>query len=172
MRHTNIITILGLYYEDSSKNTLPILVMEPVHFNLSRYLQSNNGSHEWNELFGILEEVSNGLLYLHENQKISHNNISHRTILLTDHLVVKISCFEYAKKINFDCSVKPNKDSFPCDTYADIYTFSNIMYSIISHGAYSENLHEVLKFAEQCTKKCTEKHPSSNEILDAIKKYR
>ena len=179
MKHGNIITMLGIYYGDCSEYMLPLLVMESVQYSLCQYIEKGNLC-EWNIVFGILEGVSSGLVYLHEVNKIAHNNISERTVLLTKHLVAKLSSFEYAKSIASNCSREPNKSKFShfnCDTFADVHAFSQVLYCTISckhRGVCSSEkiIEPLLSFANRCTNKCTENHPSFPEILDAIKVYR
>ena len=179
MKHGNIITMLGIYYEDCSEYMLPLLVMESVQYSLWQYIEKGYLS-GWNNVFGILEGVSSGLVYLHEVNKIAHNNISERTILLTKDLVAKLSSFEYAKSIASNCYRELSKSKFShsnCDTFADVCAFSQVMYCTVSckhlDVCLSEKFIEpLLSFAEKCANKCLDNHPSSPEILDAIKVYR
>ena len=177
MRHENVITMLGIYYENSSENTLPMLVMESVQYSLCQFIE-NVTLCKWNDVFRILEGVSNGLIYLHEVKKVSHNNISEKTILLTDHLVVKLSSFEYAKAIISTCYSEPDKSNFlcsVCDTFADVRAFGEVTYCVTSCKNLDLCEHFTLplhSFAKRCTNTCVNDHPSSPEILDAIKVYR
>lgn len=179
MKHENIITMLGIYYEGNAENMLPMLVMESIQYNLCQYME-NSTLCEWNNLFGILEGASSGLIYLHEEKNISHNNISERTILLTKHLVVKLSSFEYAKPITSNCYGTSDKNIFDrsvCDTFADVRAFGEVMYCVTSCKHLDASLSEQFivplhSFANKCENTCKESHPSSLEILDAIKMYR
>ena len=179
MRHENIITMLGIYYEG---DTLPMLIVESVQFSLYEYLRSNT-SFMWNDLCGFLEGASSGLLYLHEVKEVCHNNISVRTILLTKHLTVKLSSFEYARPITYNCRKlnyrKPNNDNFnSCDTHADVNAFGVVMDFTLSckptdEDAIKKCCELLQSYAIRCTNKCIKNpHPTSSEILDAIKQYR
>ena len=175
MRHENIITMLGIYYEGN--NTLPMLIVESVQFSLYEYLRSKT-SFAWNDLCGFLEGASSGLLYLHEVKEVCHNNISERTILLTKHLTVKLSSFEYARTITYNCR-NPTNDNFSCcDTHADVSAFGAVMDFTLScrlcDRDSSDKCCELLQsFAIKCKNQFIENpHPTSIEILDAIKQYR
>ena len=172
MRHENIITLLGVFYEDGSGNVLPMLVMESVQCDLHYYLDNAKKS-LWNEDLTILQGISSGLMYLHEIQSIIHNRISTKSIMLTKDLIVKLS--------NFECSVKidksTNKSVF--SQSSDIFLFGKVMSDILCirychrHTEDDESLKQLMQsLFELCTSTQLNCRPTSYDILLALKKHK
>ena len=90
MKHANIVEFRGIYYRKDS--LLPVLVMEKMECDLDQYLTTHkNGSIPEDRALGILLDVSKGLVYLHEEIKVAHRDLSSRNILLTTKLNAKIA---------------------------------------------------------------------------------
>ena len=90
MNHSNIVQFLGMYYRQDS--LLPVLVMEKMECNLNQFLTARKkGSLSDDRVLGILLDVSKGLVYLHEEVKVAHRDLSSNNILLTTDLTAKIA---------------------------------------------------------------------------------
>ena len=90
MNHPNIVQFLGMYYREGS--LLPVLVMEKMEWDLSEFLKAHKkGSLPDDRVLGILLDVSKGLVYLHEEMKIAHRDLSSNNILLTSNQSAKIA---------------------------------------------------------------------------------
>ena len=164
MRHENIITLFGVYY-DRSGDTLPLLVMEGVHCDLYYYLK-NNKSISWDEDLMILQGICNGLVYLHEGENIVHKNITTHSILLTKNLVVKLSNFEYAVKFHKDGSKAVHYSS-------DLLSFGSVI-SVMRSLKYGdtcttdgEGVKRLTSLFEMCTDDVT-----SYDILQALNNHK
>ena len=90
MDHSNIVRFLGMYYRQDS--LLPVLVMEKMECDLNQFLTARKkGSLSDDRALGILLDVSKGLVYLHEEMKVAHRDLSSNNILLTADLSAKIA---------------------------------------------------------------------------------
>ena len=90
MKHPNIVEFLGLSYQQGC--ALPVLVMEKMDCNLTHYLCTHEkGSVPQNTALTILLDVSKGLVYLHEDIKVAHRDLSSNNILLGPQLNAKIA---------------------------------------------------------------------------------
>jgi len=96
--HPNVVQFLGIYYP-SPDAQLPWLVMELMHISLTsliqKYLREDLPFHH---KFSILMDTCQGIQYLH-GQNIVHRDLSSNNILLTKHLVAKVSDLGVAKAI-------------------------------------------------------------------------
>ena len=89
MEHPNIVRFLGLYQRGSS---LPVLVMEKMGFSLTQYLSTHEkGSISEECRLKILLDVVQGLVYLHEDMRVAHRDLSSNNILLGSQLNAKIA---------------------------------------------------------------------------------
>jgi len=97
--HPNIVQFLGIYYaSDNAK--LPWIIMERMCISLTGLLEKfPPGEISCFTKACILSNVSLGLQYLH-GENVVHRDISSNNILLTKHLVAKISDLGVAKIIN------------------------------------------------------------------------
>ena len=117
LRHPNIVQFLGLYYppattpedmppDDDTK--LPVIVMELMQESLKSYIESaeqNNTTIPYFSKLSILQDIAQGLRYLHhQNPSVIHRDLSPNNILLTAHLVAKISDLGVAKAVKHSCS--------------------------------------------------------------------
>ena len=100
LKHKNIVKMLGVYMHDESE--WPVLVMELMEYGTLSQLTLND-----EELFiptyvklSILQDVSEGLVYLHTmNPPILHCDLTPYNILLTADLIAKLADFGEAAKM-------------------------------------------------------------------------
>ena len=99
MNHSNIVRFLGIYYRQDS--LLPVLVMDKMECDLHQFLTARKkGSLSDDRVLGILLDVSRGLVYLHEEMKVAHRDLSSNNILLTADLSAKIADFGSARVLD------------------------------------------------------------------------
>ena len=173
MRHENIITLLGVYYEDSSGNILPMLVMESVWCDLDYYFLHYAETFTCNEDLLILLGISSGLMYLHEVKSIIHNRVVTNSVLLTKNLVVKLSNFESAVIID------KSADKVIFSQSSDVFLFGIILSKILSMRLShpltedDESLKKLLdSLFELCTSIQLNNRPTFCYILKALKKHK
>ena len=111
LRHPNIVQFLGLYYpppttQSRSGTKLPVIVMELMEESLKSYVEfaeQNSTIIPYLSKFSILQDVAQGLRYLHhQNPPVVHRDLSPNNILLTAHLVAKISDLGVAKAVKLN----------------------------------------------------------------------
>ena len=96
--HPNVVQFLGIYYP-SPRARLPWLVMELMHISLRGLIEKyEKEDFPFHFKLSILTDTCNGLQFLH-SQNIIHRDLSSNNILLTKHLVAKISDLGMAKVI-------------------------------------------------------------------------
>ena len=96
--HPNVVQFLGIYYA-SPRDRLPWLVMEMMHISLRGLIEKyEKEDFPFHFKLSILQDTCNGLEFLH-SQNIIHRDLSSNNILLTKHLVAKISDLGMAKAI-------------------------------------------------------------------------
>jgi len=102
IHHPNIVRFIGVYYPKGSD--LPIMVMELMDANITKFVQKNKQNISISTKISILYDVSLGLRYLHNdfNPPFIHRDLSSNNVLLTSHLVAKISDLGMAKMIRAD----------------------------------------------------------------------
>ena len=98
--HPNVVQFLGIYYAYASPTArLPWLVMELMHISLRGLIeQYKKDDFPFHFKLSILKDTCSGLQFLH-SQSIIHRDLSSNNILLTKHLVAKISDLGMAKVI-------------------------------------------------------------------------
>ena len=75
--------------------------MEKMGCDLDQYLITHKkGSIPDDRILGILLDVSKGLVYLHEEMKVAHRDLSSKNILLTTKLNAKIADFGSARVLD------------------------------------------------------------------------
>ena len=173
MRHENIITLLGVYYEDRLGNVLPMLVMESVQCDLDYYLFHYTETTTCNEDLLILQGISSGLMYLHEVKSIIHNRVCTNSVLLTKDLVVKLSNFESAVTVN------KSADKVVFSQSSDVFLFGIILSKILSmrfshpHTEDDESIKKLLNsLFEFCTSTQLKCRPTFYDISKALKKHK
>ena len=92
LSHPNIVKMLGVFYP--KKQSLPVLVMELMEYNLMQLLKKSQNIPMYVKL-SILQDVSRGLCYLHaQNPPIVHQALYSDSILFTKGLTAKIGDFK------------------------------------------------------------------------------
>ena len=85
---------------------LPVIVMELMHSSLRNYVESVEQSKRtipYGTKLSILQDVARALRYIHhQNPAVVHRDLSPNNVLLTDHLVAKLSDLGVAKAIKAD----------------------------------------------------------------------
>ena len=105
IRHPNIVQFMGVYYAKPSdpRTDLPIMVMELMDTSLTSFIEKNQSKIAMKTKLSILHDVSLGLSYLHcRRPSVIHRDLSSNNVLLTSHLVAKISDLGTAKMIRAD----------------------------------------------------------------------
>ena len=101
IRHPNIVQFMGIYYKEQSD--FPIMVMELLDTGLTSFIAKNQSKIAVKTKLSILHDVSLGLSYLHGRRPaVIHRDLSSNNVLLTSHLVAKISDLGMAKMIRAD----------------------------------------------------------------------
>ena len=96
LRHPNIVQFIGVTYENKEKDNIS-MIMEKMECDLANFLEDTEKISLATKLF-ILQDVSFGLVYLHEsNPPILHRDLTARNILLTRSLRAKIADVGVAK---------------------------------------------------------------------------
>ena len=93
LRHPNIVQFIGVYYDqlNGDQLNLPIMVMELMDHSLTSVVEKRKNVGMKTKV-SILHDVSLGLSYLHsQNEPIVHRDLSPNNVLLTVHMVAKIS---------------------------------------------------------------------------------
>jgi len=102
IRHPNIVQFMGISYY-AKQSDLPIMVMELMDTSLTSFIEKNQSKIAMNTKLSILHDVSLGLSYLHGRRpSVIHRDLSSNNVLLTSHLVAKISDLGMAKMIRAD----------------------------------------------------------------------
>ena len=91
LRHPNIVSFLGIFYDNDQGASPPALVSERMQYSLRTMLEKYENIPMYVKV-SILYDVSAGLSYLHGNS-ILHRCLCSNDILLGQHLVAKISDF-------------------------------------------------------------------------------
>ena len=99
LRHPNIVKFIGVYFGEGGGDDIS-MVMEKVHFELASFLRQSSNVQLATKL-SILQDVSYGLVYLHEyNPPIIHRDLTARNILLTKAYQAKIADVGVAKLLD------------------------------------------------------------------------
>ena len=145
--HPNITKFLGICYvpELSASLGLPVLVMEKLDRSLDDYLEKTREPIAFDSKRSILQDVAEGLIYLHEHEPlIIHRDLTARNILLTnvftqDHvqLLAKITDFGNSRFIDLQAnqrltrlpgtpSYMPPEASSQYGASLDIFSFGHL----------------------------------------------
>ena len=99
IHHPNIVQLLGFMPETKS-SSIPSIVMERLHTNLTLLIEEHHSLLSFDIQVCILHDVAIGLNFLHNHKEpIVHRDLSSNNVLITDHLVAKISDLGLAKHI-------------------------------------------------------------------------
>jgi len=100
IRHENIVAFKGVYVE---RNGIPIMVMELMDSSLTCFLEENAFHIETKQKISIIQDVSNGLVFLHTHDPIIiHRDLSTNNVMLTHSMVAKIGDLGVAKVLKVD----------------------------------------------------------------------
>ena len=95
IHHPNIVQLLGFI-----PSRIPSIVMERLDTNLTKLVEKHHSLLSFDMQVCILQDVAVGLNFLHNHKDpIIHRDLSSNNILLTEHLVAKISDLGLAKHI-------------------------------------------------------------------------
>lgn len=98
LRHPNITLFLGLCFLPNCQ--FPVLVMERLEGSLDDLLETVPKI-PWSLKYSILEDVAQGLLYLHKHDpQIIHRDLTARNVLLTSGFVAKITDLGNSRIVN------------------------------------------------------------------------
>ena len=98
LRHPNITLFLGVYFLPDCQ--LPVLLMERLDENLDNLIETVSNIPLALKR-SILEDVSRGLLYLHQHTpQIIHRDLTAKNVLLTSSFVAKITDFGKSRIVN------------------------------------------------------------------------
>ena len=147
MKHSNIVRFIGIYYRQDS--LLPVLVAEKMECSLTKYLRTHKkGSVTEEKRLGILLDVSRGLVYLHDEMKVTHGDLSSNNIFLAADLSAKISDLGSARVLDkpggwSPLSIKVNamdflppeilKDSPEYTPSGDVFSFGCVIIHLYTH---------------------------------------
>ena len=95
IRHPNIVQLLGFV---KGRSKIPTIIMERLDTNLTTLIKENHSLLSLDMQVGILLDIAVGLNSLHE-EPIIHRDLSSNNILVTEHLIAKISDLGLAKHI-------------------------------------------------------------------------
>ena len=96
LRHPNIVQFIGVTYENNDRDNIS-MIMERMECDLANFVRNTVEISLATKLL-ILQDVSFGLVYLHEsNPPILHRDLTARNILLTRSLRAKIADVGVAK---------------------------------------------------------------------------
>ena len=143
LSHPNIVKMLGVFYP--KKETLPVLVMELMEYNLTQLLKRTHNIPMYVKL-SILQDVSRGLCYLHaQNPPIVHQALYSDNILFAKGLTAKIGDFKTGAETVSDQAIlttRQNKDSsdflpYSCDVLKyemplNVFSFGCIVCHVIT----------------------------------------
>ena len=147
MKHSNIVPFTGIYYRQDS--LLPVLVTEKMEYSLTKYLRTHKkGSVSEDKILGILLDVSRGLVYLHEEMKVTHGDLSSNNIFLAADLSAKISDLGSARVLDkpggwSPLPIKANamdflppeilKDPAEYTPFGDVFSFGCVIIHLCTH---------------------------------------
>ena len=118
LRHPNIVQFLGVYYPEGGgavRMRLPVMVMEMMACSLTSLVKEQQKI-AVHIKYSIINDVALGLCYLHShNPPIVHRDLSPNNILLTAHLVAKISDLGVAKAMPADSKKTMTQVPGTCD---------------------------------------------------------
>ena len=169
LRHPNIVPFFGVYYPNgegaAGKMRLPVMVMEMMADSLESFVDKHNNI-PVHIKYSIVHDVALGLCYLHNhNPPIIHQNLLPSNVLLTAHLLAKISDFGVTKVIKSDSSmttVVKVADFMPPEVlkntpeygpFTDIFSFAGII--LHTFNQHWPTPIELMQFDSKSIKKLT-----------------
>ena len=142
--HSNVVRLLGLYYDKES--AVPTLIVEKLRETLNYFL-GKNPDVEFACKLSILLDVAGGLMYLHsQDPQIAHGCLTSQNVLLTDRRRAKITgdsavtsllkqatrrlMRTYGPEVSADflpCGLGAHRDSRDIDTSTDVFSYGGII---------------------------------------------
>ena len=152
LRHPNVVQFMGVYFGESNdkQSNLPIMVMELMDQSLTSLVETQK-SIRMKVKISILHDVSLGLSYLHgQDEPIVHRDLSPNNVLLTAHMVAKISDLGIARVLKPHADTRKTRSKFTqvpgtldfmapetfydnptYDTSIDVFSFAGIALHLI-----------------------------------------
>ena len=157
--HPNVVKFEGVYFPPRTDCSFPIMVIEMMNTTLTSFIKANRSKISSKTKISILYDVSFGLSYLHSREPVViHKYLSSNTIMLTSHLVAKITDFGVNMLILADNEQTMSRLTAPgtvdfmppetfeanprCNTAVDVFSFAAIALHV---------------FAEEWPKPCGQK---------------
>ena len=100
LRHPNIVQYLGLYEDQETR--LPVLLMELMDDNLTRFLQQSQEPLPYHTQVDLCHNIALALAYLHSNDIIHRDLSSNNVLLIGGGNRVKVTDFGMAKLFNIN----------------------------------------------------------------------
>ena len=98
MRHPNVVQFIGVCELERGESRSLALVMERLHTDLGKYIDSANVQIPLPLKLRILHDTSSGLLYLH-SQSVLHRDLNAGNVLLTENLRAKVADLGVARVV-------------------------------------------------------------------------
>ena len=110
LRHPNIVQFMGVYF--GKESNLPIMVMELMDQSLTLLVEKRKRI-GMKVKMSILHDVSLGLSYLHgQDEPIVHRDLSPNNVLLTAHMIAKISDLGIARVLKPHTDTRKTRSKF------------------------------------------------------------
>ena len=152
-RHPNIVQLLGVYFP-SPHAELPQMVLELMEMTLSKCLEKYPSRLPLSLKNDMLMDVAQGLVHLHsQDPPIIHRDLTANNVLVTKHLVAKISDLGVSKLIDV---------SFPhlsCELTRQPGTIAYMPPEALSNTPSYNTKLDVFSFGVLIIHVCTEKRP-------------
>ncbi len=156
LRHPNIVPFIGVYYGSNKKDDIAMVMMK-MESDLVEFIEKSSSISDTTKL-SILQDVSYGLVYLHEcNPPIIHRDLTARNILLTAGFRAKIADVGVAKLLDQATLAAKNYTTAP----------GNSCYmppeALMEEAVYTIKL-DIFSYGHLCLYVWTEKFPKVFEI--------
>ena len=106
LRHPNIVQFLGLY-TTHDRTKLPVLLMELMDDNLTRFLEQSHKPLPYQTQVNICYDIALALSYLHSNDIIHRDLSSNNVLLIGAGSKAKVADFGMAKFFDVNCTTRP-----------------------------------------------------------------
>ncbi len=156
LRHPNIVPFIGVYYGSNNKDDIAMVMMK-MESGLVQFLEKSSSISDTTKL-SILQDVSYGLVYLHEyNPPIIHCDLTAMNIWLTAGFRAKIADVSVAKLLDQATLSAKNYITAP----------GNFFYmppeALVENAFYTVKL-DIFSYGHLCLHVWTEKFPKVFEI--------
>lgn len=157
LRHPNIVQFLGVHCSKLHGYTDLTLIMESVRCDMDNFLTEHHDV-PLSLKISILQDVSFGLVYLHEyNPPIVHRDLTARNVLVSDKCQAKIADLGMAKLVSFQQQMKEShtktpgnmfymppeamKEEAACTPKLDIFSFGHLTIFAVTQTFPSVDYH-------------------------------